>query len=188
MNGKYVMKMILITAIALFLANAAQAQTPSFDCNKAATDDEFAICSDDYLSNLDVLYANAYAAIKRDQGATVAKAFAAKVMARRRACGWDIGCIANVLENALNGLENQADSETGTMNDLIDAWNQANGICRGSNDAAKIDRYCHLRDQLDQDLQRIGLCAGNYLFDYPDFEMATILREKWIPCIYKDLQ
>ena len=184
----------MITALALMLGSAASAQTPSFDCDQAETDDEIAICSDDILAHLDVVYAQVYAAMKREQGPRIAKAFAASVMAERRACGADIECIEDVLETAINSQEDvgmsagNADVSTASMDDLIRQWTQANGTCRGSNDAAKIEKYCRLRENLGKQLRNIGLCQGNYLFDTPEFEMATILREKWIPCIYKDLQ
>ena len=147
----------MITALALMLGSAASAQTPSFDCDQAVTDDEIAICSDDILAHLDVVYAQVYAAMKRDQGPRIAKAFAASVMAERHACGADIDCIESVLETAING-ESPGDSpemsagdsqvSTASMEDLIRQWDQANGTCRGSNDAAKIEKYCRLRESM----------------------------------------
>ncbi len=74
---------------------------PSFDCAKASTPDEIAICGDAALSALDRLYTKAYRSLKRAGHRREALATARETMRRRGRCGADASCIAEVLTQAV---------------------------------------------------------------------------------------
>ena len=80
----------------------AMAQTPSFDCAKAQTADEKAICADEQLSELDRLTARAFDEAKRTGGRAKAIAAARASLARRQGCNSDKACI---LAEQLGALE-----------------------------------------------------------------------------------
>jgi uncharacterized protein len=76
---------------------------PSFDCAKAGTTDEKAICADPVLSDIDVAVTAAYAVFTPsfESKATVARL----LLADRRQCGSDAACIAAVQSGALDTFE-----------------------------------------------------------------------------------
>jgi uncharacterized protein len=78
----------------LFGLLTGQAHAASFDCAKAATPDEHAVCSDPQLSQLDELVAKAYAEAKAatpgDQSVVAA---ARGFLKDRRACDADRSCL-----------------------------------------------------------------------------------------------
>jgi len=82
----------LIAAGFLLTAATASAQGPSFDCNKASTADEIAICNDADLSQLDRLISLAYDEARR-VSAALARAVAREGLSARRGCGGDAACI-----------------------------------------------------------------------------------------------
>ncbi len=96
-------------ALAGFIwGSAASAQGPSYDCAKAQTADEKAICADPKLSELDRLGAEAYRQARGAPGNAKKSLAAAKAfLARRRACDAATDCImreqASVLD-AYRGL------------------------------------------------------------------------------------
>lgn len=80
---------------------AAQPATPSFDCGKARSADERAICADSRLAELDqaIAIAFAQAAAKSKDGA---RSEAKDILAARKSCGADRLCI---LDQQVNGIE-----------------------------------------------------------------------------------
>ena len=82
----------LAAFILVFAPAAAMAQGPSFDCARAATPDEAAICADPQLSELDRLIASAYAQAHAFRP-RIAQAMARNGLANRRACRADRSCI-----------------------------------------------------------------------------------------------
>lgn len=80
----------------LFCLFAAKAHAASFDCARAATPDEHAVCSDLQLSELDDVVARAFAQAKLaspgDQGGSVV-AVAQAFLKDRRVCQADRSCI-----------------------------------------------------------------------------------------------
>ena len=75
---------------------AGHAHAASFDCTKAATPDERAVCSDPQLSQLDELVARAFGQAKLaspgdQEGSAVA--FAHAFLKNRRACATDRSCL-----------------------------------------------------------------------------------------------
>ncbi len=103
--------------LALFLAAlsiAGPAAAASFDCTKAATPDERAICANPRLSALDVLVDRAYRQARAQIGAhpddlypgyaTRALTDARSFAARKRRCGADAGCLVAAHVGALEDL------------------------------------------------------------------------------------
>lgn len=89
-------KLIWIALAVLFSTPAAAA---SFDCTKAQTRDEIAICKNAYLGEMDSLVSAAYATYEAEfqKKGVVAKAF----LADRRACAGDEACISTVQSRML---------------------------------------------------------------------------------------
>ncbi len=79
---------------------AAQGSGPSFDCAKAASADELAICANPYLARIDVLVARAYADFVPEFGSSK-RAIGKWLLDDRYTCGSDAACIAAVQVNAL---------------------------------------------------------------------------------------
>lgn len=96
----------LATVVATFLTAPASAG-PSFDCSKAGTTDEKAICADPVLSDIDVAVTAAYATFTPSfqSKATVARL----LLADRRQCGSDAACIAAVQSGALDTFQYSLD-------------------------------------------------------------------------------
>jgi hypothetical protein len=78
---------------------------PSFDCRRARFPDEFAVCADPELSRLDRLIGQGYQDLLGQIGEGPARAVAAPLLASRRACGADVGCIRNAQLGAIRELE-----------------------------------------------------------------------------------
>ena len=97
----------LAAFILVFAPAAAMAQGPSFDCARAATPDEAAICADPQLSELDRLIASAYAQAHAFRP-RIAQAMARNGLANRRACRADRSCILDA-QMALIGHYQQPD-------------------------------------------------------------------------------
>jgi uncharacterized protein len=80
----------------LLLCVATGARAASFDCAKASTPDEQAICADPRLSDLDSLSAHAFGEAKRSAGGDRARevtAAARSLLKDRAGCGADRACI-----------------------------------------------------------------------------------------------
>jgi uncharacterized protein len=85
------MKFVIV--IAMFLLSAASSSfAAGFDCRKASSPDEKAICADPVLSAQDDLVNAAYAAAQRTQGSVV-RPVARGLLAERRECGGNSSCI-----------------------------------------------------------------------------------------------
>lgn len=98
---------LVLPALALACMEAGQtlparAQSPSFDCGRAETADEQAICADPYLAGLDATYAQAFDEAVSSLGRSAALKVARPALRERRACGGDASCIASVLSRALS--------------------------------------------------------------------------------------
>jgi uncharacterized protein len=184
---------IILVSISI-KANAA----PSYDCTRASTPDEIAICANPRLANLDVQVAEAFAQLREKIGSEAIRNLARSLLDMRRSCGADTTCIENAqryaissYRDALSGLRQQ----TGANNDagksdittLIRAWNRANSDCRGSTDPAIVERSCDDRSQLSVRLERLGLCSGKYNLPFEDWDARILVRDRWIPCIYSNL-
>ncbi len=85
-------------------AQAASVPGPSFDCSRAASADEQAICANEQLSRLDVMISMAYAQFTPTFADK--RAIGRALLADRHACGSDQACIAAVEVNALETYGN----------------------------------------------------------------------------------
>ncbi len=79
---------------------------PSFDCRRAASDDEVAICGDAHLSQLDRLLALAYDETQHVSGRAKGRAAAREGLAARRACGGDTECILSAQIDLIRTFQN----------------------------------------------------------------------------------
>ncbi len=109
----FVLSRACAAAFAL-IAAAAPAAAASFDCNRAATPDELAVCSGSVLSNLDVEMATLYGVrmqIPMMMGARGAAQDEQRAwLAQRHACGGDVPCIVQSYQQRIAELK-QAISE-----------------------------------------------------------------------------
>ena len=187
-------RLILLCALAvsgLPLIPPALAGEPSFDCAAATQADEQAICGDTALADLESLAAEGYVRTKDSISADAANGIAGPALAARHACGGYRACIMGVLTDAIDAYDDAMGYAPGphsVMNGLIADWQAANETCRGSSDPAATDQACAARDDAARALHGMGLCEGKYSFDDPNFDMATVLRDRWIPCTYTDLR
>ncbi len=90
------------------LTGASYAQEglrPSFDCSKASLPDEYAICSNSYLAELDNLVAAGYKFLKSTKGRAYAEAVGKPLLKLRMACKSDIDCIAERQIDAISAYQ-----------------------------------------------------------------------------------
>jgi uncharacterized protein YecT (DUF1311 family) len=73
--------------------NQSNASGPSFDCRRARSADEITICGDPELARFDRLIGQGYQELLVQIGDGPARSMAAPLLAARRACGADVGCI-----------------------------------------------------------------------------------------------
>lgn len=92
----------LIFALAMFILVPAHAA--GFNCAKAGTPDEHAVCDDPRLSDLDSLLARAHAQVKAGEGAEDVRQASRDFLADRRACGADGPCILSAYLAVLRQL------------------------------------------------------------------------------------
>ena len=129
-------------------AVAASNPGPSFDCTRATSADERAICANPYLSRIDVLIANAYAQFMPSYGNK--RAIGKSLLQDRRACGSDEACIAAVEVNALDTYGRSVSWAESYVDGVIGAKAAA------FSDDASLNR--------DQPLpQKIGDCAVTHI-------------------------
>lgn len=95
-----------------FLSLAAPAAAASFDCTRASSPDERAICANPKLSALDVLVDRAYGEARRGPGGAPDAADRAHALddardfnARKRRCGADLGCLTAAHAGALEDFQ-----------------------------------------------------------------------------------
>ncbi len=82
-----------VIAILGFLSAAASAAQPSFDCSKASTLDENAICSNETLAAIDRIADGGYVFLKSMVGARDANEIDRPIIRKRQACGSNYSCI-----------------------------------------------------------------------------------------------
>jgi uncharacterized protein len=97
----------LLFSLSIFV-NAAQREQPSFDCRKAATVPEKAICANAELSRLDVQLSRTWKTLLNafsDSGQrTRMKVDERAWIARREKCGDDSNCIAKLYRDQISAL------------------------------------------------------------------------------------
>ena len=92
-------------AIFALAGSSALAAGPSFDCDKAKTADEIAICDSKLLSELDSIAAFAFEDVQDTIGKEEARSVAREAMAARRECGSDADCIMGVQVDLLRRFQ-----------------------------------------------------------------------------------
>jgi uncharacterized protein len=93
-EDKVLKHLLLLCVLSLFLSADVSAQdAPSFDCSKAVTPDEHAICSNARLSELDRLVAAGYQYVRQQYGDAEAKRVGHPLLQVRHACSADETCI-----------------------------------------------------------------------------------------------
>lgn len=80
---------------------------PSFDCRRARSADEITICGDPELARLDRLVGEGYRDLLSTIGEGRARSLAAPLLATRRACGTDAGCIKSAQLSTIRALQDQ---------------------------------------------------------------------------------
>lgn len=101
------MKRLLITTLALGISHAPLAVAASFDCSKAATADEHAICRSCVLQQRDVEMATLYGVVRHlvamgERGVIQDQQTA--WLARRRRCGSNEACLLQVYRDRIASL------------------------------------------------------------------------------------
>ncbi len=118
-------RLFAAAAIAL-IAAVAPAGAASFDCGKARTADEKAICADRTLSELDVAMATLYGVrmqIPMLMGARGAAQDEQRAwLAERRACGGEVTCLTASYQRRIVELD-------GTIADAMQDYCKLMGIC-----------------------------------------------------------
>ncbi len=87
----------------------------SFDCAKAQSEDEVAICSNPELSHRDMIADEMFRRAVDIAGAKAAKPVARSGLAERAACGSDPACIAKAQQGLVDALAALIDSRSGGM-------------------------------------------------------------------------
>ncbi len=103
------MRRLLI--LILFAILPAGARAASFDCSRAATVDEHAVCSNPLLSELDSVAGEAFSQARQSAGASEVTPIARDFLADRKACGANTACI---MANYVAAIETYKDSGSKT--------------------------------------------------------------------------
>jgi uncharacterized protein len=115
-NGRGVLRYLEMDAskiesvqVALNQKTPAQPHSPmpSFDCAKARTPDEFAICSSVELSELDKAVAAGYEYVRAANGEQAARQINTPLFQARQACGSEVDCIRERQIAAVNAYQNR---------------------------------------------------------------------------------
>jgi len=51
-------------------------------------------------------------------------------------------------------------NQPASIREMLGDWAGANELCRGSSDGPTIDKWCPIRDRIDQTLRKRGMCYG----------------------------
>lgn len=96
----------LLLAAGIVLAGVASSTAqPSFDCRKASTPDELAICANPELGDLDSLIATAYGQLRAQLGKQTANRIHLPYLRARQACGGNAFCIMQRQANEIPAFE-----------------------------------------------------------------------------------
>lgn len=102
---------IFILMLGLLMAPACF--SASFDCAKAQSEDEIAICNTPELSHRDMIADEMYRKAVDVAGAKAAKPLARDALKERTACGADAACIAGAQQRLVDALAELIDSNGG---------------------------------------------------------------------------
>ncbi|MBP1874056.1 uncharacterized protein J2Z19_003780 [Ensifer adhaerens] len=115
-GGAFILSLIGPAVLAVLVANSAHAV--SFDCKKASSADERAICSNDQLSSLDDAVDAGYREARRASPAT-SWPLSRALLAERGSCGSDTACLKAAMTKAIKAYKSVilGDSSGGTTQD-----------------------------------------------------------------------
>ncbi|WP_246720895.1 lysozyme inhibitor LprI family protein [Rhizobium ruizarguesonis] len=99
-----VLALVLVSLVFAAASLAPPASAASFDCRKASSADEHAICSNDELSGLDDAMDAGFREARR-QAPAVVKPLSRSLLAERRACGADIECLKMTMTKAVGAYK-----------------------------------------------------------------------------------
>ena len=102
---------IFVLLVGMLVAPACFAA--SFDCAKAQSEDEVAICNNPELSHRDMIADEMYRKAVDVAGAKAAKPLARGGLEERAACGSDVACIAKAQQGLVDALAELIDSDGG---------------------------------------------------------------------------
>ena len=102
---------IFVLLVGLLMAPACYAA--SFDCARAQSEDEVAICNNPELSHRDMIADEMYRKAVDVAGAKAAKPLARDALQERAACGSDADCIAKAQQGLVDALAELIDSNGG---------------------------------------------------------------------------
>jgi len=97
---------IALAALGVFMGAGAASAQPSFDCRKAATPTEKAICADDHLARLDRTIAAAFRQLRAELASQVETlpGEQTEFLKVRDACQGDKACLARTMESRRSAL------------------------------------------------------------------------------------
>jgi len=119
---------IVLAALSAGGAAAQEKPTPSFDCRKASRADEFAICADVRLSEIDRLQASAFAKAEYHPNKAAIVKRTREYLGYRRECASDRKCIKTFQRELINGYFDLG------LSFSLPAWANEEGI--------SADAYC----------------------------------------------
>jgi uncharacterized protein len=172
---------LALSVLALLLSVPVKAA--SFDCGKARTATEIAICRDSSLGRLDEQIAELYAGLR---SASVSSERSKLLKAQRRflqnrnSCGGSLSCLRNRYDSRLADLCNLASVKRldakflvcgeaaskgiptdSLIPDLLSIEGELDGMCRAwSGDDPHTDDVCAVRDKAYELLGKMGYCFG----------------------------
>ena len=98
------LKTLFITMV-FTLGTTNLSHVPGFDCSKATTETEFAICNDPELSALDERTSKAYSRARHSEDGKQFKRNQLEWIKTRNACLSDTECLKNAYEEVLSSLK-----------------------------------------------------------------------------------
>jgi uncharacterized protein len=167
------MKLTILAMVGLVAATSAHAA--SFDCTKAATVDERAVCADPRLSAMDTLLGRAFAEAKKAAAADAEDtarlmAIARVFLAQRHACGATRSCLIASYAGALDGYVSVG--STVTIPSWVDAPLIADGKAPPSRSLPTVPGRC-VTTQVEGVTPRLG--DGGPVKP-SDFDMGTAIN------------
>jgi uncharacterized protein len=151
--------LFLVTMICPQLGHAA-----SFNCARAFSKTEVAICEDRSASKLDEINAVVFSSLlklhrnNRDDLLSAQRSF----LRGRDRCQDDVECIRNSYVNQIQLLCAKYELPNAACRGLIvDQWQSANGFCRGgSGDDPRTLDWCDVRESIGDILKGLQMCYG----------------------------
>jgi uncharacterized protein len=138
---------VTIAALMFALSHAAFATNPSFDCNRATTATEEAICSSTELSEMDSLVAAGYEYVRKKLGKAEAIRISRPLLRDRQACGSDSNCIFQKQIDAVKSYQSLGApiALPGWVNETDTIRSSANDVPGDDGVAGRSTEICEVR-------------------------------------------